>query len=63
LLASLPAKAQEPKRILILYSQDTWHFAHELTEQGIRMPHENCSSVPDSGSKQEGTNWSDINNP
>jgi len=53
LLASLPATAQEPKRELILYSQDKWHFAHELTEQGIRTPHENFSKIRlNTGSKQ-----------
>lgn len=29
-------EAKETKRVLILYSHDKWHPAHELTEQGIR---------------------------
>jgi signal transduction histidine kinase len=30
------AEAKEPKRVLILYSEDKAHPAHELTDQGIR---------------------------
>lgn len=30
------AAPKETKRVLIVYSQDKWHPAHELTEQGIR---------------------------
>lgn len=32
----LPLEAKETKRVLILYSQEKWHPAHELTDQGIR---------------------------
>jgi len=34
--ASPPAKTRETKRVLVLYSEDKDHPAHELTDQGIR---------------------------
>jgi PAS domain S-box-containing protein len=34
LVAAMP---KETKRVLIVYSQDKWHPAHELTERGMRV--------------------------
>lgn len=31
----MPIEAKEQKRVLIIYAQDKWHPAHELTEKGI----------------------------
>lgn len=36
LLSVLHAEAKELKQVLVIYSQDKWHPAHEITEKGFR---------------------------